>query len=92
MKSEDRLPKLICANCTEQLKGAYTFKQQCQQTDVSLREYVKNFKSDDVKTELENTDEGGETHVLLKINQTNKYENKKLFANALNTIKKKHSS
>ncbi|EFA03435.1 zinc finger and SCAN domain-containing protein 2-like isoform X1 [Tribolium castaneum] len=63
VKTEDKLPKLICATCTEQLKGAYIFKQQCQETDVSLREYVKNFKSDDdVKTEVEAT--GGTGEVL----------------------------
>ena len=46
MRTEDRLPKLICVTCTEQLKGAYVFKQQCQEVEVCLREYAKHMPQD----------------------------------------------
>ncbi|XP_063913412.1 zinc finger protein 98-like [Zophobas morio] len=46
VRTEDRLPKLICVTCTEQLKGAYVFKQQCQEVEVCLREYAKHMPQD----------------------------------------------
>jgi KRAB domain-containing zinc finger protein len=56
VKAEDGLPSLICSTCTDHLKTAYVFKQQCQQTDVCLREYARNLKVDDIKEELQNAD------------------------------------
>ncbi|RZC34951.1 zinc finger and SCAN domain-containing protein 2-like [Asbolus verrucosus] len=56
VKAEDGLPNLICVSCTERLKSAYVFKQQCQQSDVCLREYARSLKVDEIKQELQNAD------------------------------------
>ncbi|GJQ86443.1 hypothetical protein Trydic_g10350 [Trypoxylus dichotomus] len=37
----DPLPKVICAQCELKLSVAFEFKQQCEKTDVSLRELVQ---------------------------------------------------
>lgn len=51
MSSEDGLPDLICPACTLQLNNAYNFKKQCENTDSSLRQYIKIRDSKMVKLE-----------------------------------------
>ncbi|KAJ8958805.1 hypothetical protein NQ318_019563 [Aromia moschata] len=53
---DDGLPSQICQVCVDQLKNAFAFKSQCERVDVSLREYVKNVKVNDIKEEEEHSD------------------------------------
>lgn len=53
--SSDGLPQLICPKCEEQLNIAYVFKQQCERSDTTLREYT-NTLSDQIKEESESLD------------------------------------
>ncbi|GLV37730.1 uncharacterized protein CBL_06569 [Carabus blaptoides fortunei] len=39
--SNDGLPGYICQKCIKVLSNAYDFKQQCETTDSSLRDYLK---------------------------------------------------
>lgn len=39
---DDGLPKLICKDCTRQLKRAYTFNIQCEESDKKLRSHLKH--------------------------------------------------
>lgn len=38
----DGLPGQICTQCIQQINRAYSFKQLCEKSDVSLREYIGN--------------------------------------------------
>ncbi|KAK4879545.1 hypothetical protein RN001_007691 [Aquatica leii] len=38
----DGLPNLICSSCNEKLTNAYQFKQLCERTDSTLRQYLKD--------------------------------------------------
>lgn len=47
------MPDQICQICIDNLHISYNFKQQCENTDASLREYIKSFRSsDNIKEEL----------------------------------------
>ncbi|GLV41621.1 crooked legs [Carabus blaptoides fortunei] len=52
--SGDGLPTLICPKCEEQLSVAYLFKQQCERTDTTLREYTNQHTP--IKEESESLD------------------------------------
>ncbi|KPJ01294.1 Zinc finger protein 726 [Papilio xuthus] len=39
---DDGLPKLICKDCTRQLKRAYTFNIQCEESDKKLRSHLSH--------------------------------------------------
>ncbi|KPJ20940.1 hypothetical protein RR48_00860 [Papilio machaon] len=39
---DDGLPNLICKDCTRQLKRAYTFNIQCEESDKKLRSHLKH--------------------------------------------------
>ncbi|KRT78247.1 zinc-finger associated domain containing protein [Oryctes borbonicus] len=51
VNKDDGLPKLICRSCFVQLKNAYSFKKQCEKTDIFLRDYVKNLQKENIKEE-----------------------------------------
>lgn len=36
------MPGFICQKCVQKLSSAYEFKQQCENTDVCLRDYIKS--------------------------------------------------
>ena len=40
IESGDGLPPLICLQCVHQVSQAYTFKQQCEQSDANLRQFL----------------------------------------------------
>ncbi|GJQ86429.1 hypothetical protein Trydic_g10336 [Trypoxylus dichotomus] len=56
VNNDDGLPKLICRSCFVQLKNAYSFKEQCEKTDIFLRDYVKHLKKANIKEENAVTD------------------------------------
>lgn len=39
---DDGLPALICFSCEVQLNNAFCFKQLCETSDLSLRDYAKS--------------------------------------------------
>ncbi|XP_026500167.2 zinc finger protein 558-like [Vanessa tameamea] len=60
----DGLPRLICKDCSRQLKRTYAFNKQCENSEKTLRSYLKNplyhtsvneslieINIDDIKTE-----------------------------------------
>ncbi|KAK5646055.1 hypothetical protein RI129_004519 [Pyrocoelia pectoralis] len=49
---EDGLPQVICRDCSDQLTHLYRFKQLCESTDATLREYLRVVKDNsNVKVE-----------------------------------------
>lgn len=50
---EDLLPRIICKECTRQLKKAYAFNVQCLESERKLLSIVedKTFANDDLKIE-----------------------------------------
>lgn len=47
---KDGLPRLICKECSRQLKRTYAFNLQCEESEKTLRSYSENLsvgKSDD---------------------------------------------
>ncbi|GJQ86430.1 hypothetical protein Trydic_g10337 [Trypoxylus dichotomus] len=55
ISADDGLPKLICQQCFVQLNNAYFFKELCKETDIFLRNYLRNLKNKSMKKE--NTDD-----------------------------------
>lgn len=43
------MPSLICANCLVQVQQAYTFKQQVENADITLKQYVLTYKPEEPK-------------------------------------------
>ncbi|XP_044732494.1 zinc finger protein OZF-like [Chrysoperla carnea] len=54
VESGDGLPEAVCVDCLECLRNAYTFKQRCEKSDVSLRQLIDIFNG--TKTELDEYD------------------------------------
>ncbi|XP_066156227.1 zinc finger protein 420-like [Euwallacea fornicatus] len=52
----DGLPTMMCEMCCQSLKGAFTFKKQCEAIDNSLRDYCKTLKVNAIKQELQNSE------------------------------------
>lgn len=46
---EEGLPMLLCDDCEERLISAYQFKQQCEKTDLTLREFTHQQLSEKVE-------------------------------------------
>lgn len=57
INSTDGLPGLICQKCANLLTSAFQFKQQCETTDISLRDYLK---SKGIKQETPQTSQSSE--------------------------------
>lgn len=57
----DGLPHQICIQCLQNVNKAYSFKQLCEESDLTLRNYLLSLQTDMIndvtKTELFNTSE-----------------------------------
>ncbi|XP_045468624.1 zinc finger protein OZF-like isoform X1 [Harmonia axyridis] len=50
----DGLPHQICLQCLQMINRAYTFKQQCEKSDVALRQYLNDLEIQNVSLEQSN--------------------------------------
>lgn len=56
----DGLPYQICIQCLQNINKAYSFKQLCEESDITLRNYLLTLQTNminDVKTDLFSTSE-----------------------------------
>lgn len=50
----DGLPSSMCLDCVNQLNNAYNFKEQCEKTDISLRDWINNQLTEEPIDEKQN--------------------------------------
>lgn len=50
----DGLPSQICTQCLQMVNRAYSFKQQCEKSDASLRQYLNTVNINSVGVQLQN--------------------------------------
>lgn len=56
----DGLPDQICIQCLQNVNKAYSFKQLCEESDITLRNYLLTLQTgmiNDVKTDIFSTTE-----------------------------------
>lgn len=56
----DGLPEKMCVQCVLQVSRAFTFKQQCERSDTTLRSYFQSIR-DSLTTTVTDTDESNGT-------------------------------
>lgn len=56
VQAGDGLPEKMCVQCVLQVSRAFTFKQQCERSDTTLRTYFQTIQ-DSIATTVTNTEE-----------------------------------